>query len=384
MKYKILAVDDNPINLKLLSRVLVNSSYQILTAENGQAALDIATAEKPDLILLDVVMPEMDGYEVCKRLHENEDTAYIPIIFLSARNESIDKARGLALGAVDYLTKPFDPLEINARVRTHLNSNQTVIKLLRKNQELQKQFTVATQQLIQDEKNLRSLSFFDKISHSGYHVDNKHLELLVMVKSQSNPVSSRLTPISSSDRQLIFLVLNGFEKDYATLGVLSMLQKFVEGYCQARENIVISDEDLSRLVELILEKFSPDIYEIAFTFSLGLIDFETSRIRLYAIYQPLPFLIGPTGDGDTLTGEAIPFDSPYSEIVTAITTTLSRKSILCYYSKGVDKIPGDIYLNLYLKAFRECEFHLQRAVLQIDEALAPDEKDQLTAVIMIK
>jgi len=384
MKYKILAADDNPINLKLLSRVLVNSSYQILTAENGQTALDIALAEKPDLILLDVVMPGMDGYEVCKRLHENEETAYIPVIFLSARNESIDKARGLALGAVDYLTKPFDALEINARVRTHLNSNQTIIKLLRKNQELQKNLAVATQKMVEDDKKLRALAFFDKYNHSGYHIENSHLEFLVMTKSSNHPVVIKMVPALNSDRQLLYILMNGFEKDYSTLGVLNMLHKFVEGYCQSHNNTIITDADLSRLVELVLEKFSPDVYEIAFTFSLGLLDYETGRIRVYAIYQTLPYLIGPDGKGEVLQGEPLPFTSPYSEIVSSVTAVLLKKSILCFYSRGVDKVSADVYQNTFDNAFMESEYHLQRAILQIDESLPADEKDQLSAAIMLK
>ncbi|HHE55433.1 MAG TPA: response regulator, partial [Caldithrix abyssi] len=138
-KYKILAVDDNPINLKLLSSALINSNYQIFTASSGKEALELVHSVLPDLILLDVMMPDMDGYQVCKKLQENEETRFIPVIFLSARNDAMDKAKGLAIGAVDYLTKPFNPLEISARVRTHLTSRKAIISLMRKNQELQEE-----------------------------------------------------------------------------------------------------------------------------------------------------------------------------------------------------------------------------------------------------
>ncbi len=85
-KYKILAVDDNPINLKLLSRALINTNYEIHTASSGTEALKLANSVRPDIILLDVMMPDMDGYEVCKKLQEHEQTAFIPVIFLSAKN----------------------------------------------------------------------------------------------------------------------------------------------------------------------------------------------------------------------------------------------------------------------------------------------------------
>lgn len=116
----ILVVDDTPDNLSLMSSLL-KDDYQVKVAPSGERALRIAQSDKPpDLILLDVMMPEMDGYEVCRRLKEDERTRDIPVVFLTAKSEVDDEARGFALGAVDYITKPISPPIVLARVRTQL------------------------------------------------------------------------------------------------------------------------------------------------------------------------------------------------------------------------------------------------------------------------
>ena len=116
----ILLVDDNPTNLQVLFQTLEGVGCKLLIAKNGQGALTIAAKALPDLILLDIMMPDIDGYEVCRELKSNPATEDIPVIFLSALGETEDKVKGLQLGAVDYITKPFQPAEVIARVNTHL------------------------------------------------------------------------------------------------------------------------------------------------------------------------------------------------------------------------------------------------------------------------
>ncbi len=117
---RILIVDDTPINIDVLNDVL--SEYKRSVATNGAKAIKIAESQNPpDLILLDIMMPEMDGYEVCKRLKSNPQTKDIPIIFSTAMDEVQDRKRGYELGGVDYITKPFELLEVKTRVKTHLS-----------------------------------------------------------------------------------------------------------------------------------------------------------------------------------------------------------------------------------------------------------------------
>ena len=116
----ILLVDDNPTNLQVLFQTLEGVGCKLLIAKNGEMALSIAGKALPDLILLDIMMPDIDGYEVCRQLKTNPKTSDIPVIFLSALGDTEDKVKGLQLGAVDYITKPFQPDEVIARVNTHL------------------------------------------------------------------------------------------------------------------------------------------------------------------------------------------------------------------------------------------------------------------------
>jgi sigma-B regulation protein RsbU (phosphoserine phosphatase) len=117
----ILLVEDDPTNLQMLFRLLEqNVGCKLLVAKNGEAALNIVKKTRPDLILLDIMMPGIDGFEVCRRLKADPATGTIPVIFLSALDETADKVKGLQVGAVDYVSKPFQAEEVIARVNTHL------------------------------------------------------------------------------------------------------------------------------------------------------------------------------------------------------------------------------------------------------------------------
>jgi len=117
---KILIVDDEPSNLDILM-ALLRDDYKVVAALNGEKALEIAkSSSPPDLILLDILMPELDGYDVCRQLKDNESTKNLPVIFVTAVSEVMDETRGFTLGAVDYITKPFHPPVVKARVKAHM------------------------------------------------------------------------------------------------------------------------------------------------------------------------------------------------------------------------------------------------------------------------
>ncbi len=137
----ILIVDDTPTNLEVLFDFLAESGFKVLVAEDGESAIARVEYAPPDLILLDVLMPGIDGFETCRRLKANDSTKDIPVIFMTALTETVDKVRGLSLGAVDYITKPLQHEEVLARVQIHLslrNLSQTLIEQnLRLEQEIQ-------------------------------------------------------------------------------------------------------------------------------------------------------------------------------------------------------------------------------------------------------
>ena len=143
---RILLVDDNRTNLNVLVDIL-KLDYKLGVAINGPKALEYAGVHKPDLVLLDVMMPDMDGFEVCRRLKAAPETREIPVIFISAVREGKNKAKGFAVGGVDYVTKPFDGLEVKARVRTHLSLKCAQERLRNQNALLDKRVRERTREL---------------------------------------------------------------------------------------------------------------------------------------------------------------------------------------------------------------------------------------------
>jgi signal transduction histidine kinase len=135
-KPTVLIVDDTAANIEMLGAMLRVKDIQVVAAINGPQALTIAEAKMPDVILLDIQMPDMDGYAVCQKMKSNPVTQDIPIIFLTAKNETADIVKGFELGAVDYITKPFRPQELFARLRTHLQLTALQKQTLAQNQEL--------------------------------------------------------------------------------------------------------------------------------------------------------------------------------------------------------------------------------------------------------
>lgn len=124
----VLVVDDTPDTLALLHASLVNSGYEVLVATNGSAAIDICHQINPDIVLLDAVMPNMDGFEVCKLLKQDINTRHIPVIFMTGLTESEDVVKGFSVGAIDYVTKPLNSSEVLARLQTHLGNARQITR----------------------------------------------------------------------------------------------------------------------------------------------------------------------------------------------------------------------------------------------------------------
>ncbi len=136
MTARILVVDDTPANIQTLAATLKPQGYQVSVATNGQQALEVMSRIQPDLILMDIMMPEMDGFEACERIKATPAWHEIPIIFLTAKTETADLVKGFELGAVDYVAKPFNAHELLARVNTHLTIHQLRSSLAAKNAEM--------------------------------------------------------------------------------------------------------------------------------------------------------------------------------------------------------------------------------------------------------
>ena len=187
----ILIVDDTPENLSLLSELL-RPHYKVRAASSGQRALQVAASEpRPDLILLDVMMPEMDGYETIRHLQTDACTADIPVIFVTALEGSFDEERGLALGAVDYITKPIKPAIVLARVNTHLELKTARDWLKDRNTALEAEVACRMEEnlLIQD-VSIRALAHLAEIrdTETGNHLRRTQLYMNTLCQHlQSHP-----------------------------------------------------------------------------------------------------------------------------------------------------------------------------------------------------
>ena len=144
----ILIVDDTPAHALLLTRMLIGRGYNPQTALSGQLALQAARAKPPDLILLDITMPEMSGYEVCEQLKADAALKEVPVIFISALSEAIDKVRAFRVGGVDYVTKPFEFEEVRARIETHLRIRRLQRQLSDQNEKLEQLVAKRTRELV--------------------------------------------------------------------------------------------------------------------------------------------------------------------------------------------------------------------------------------------
>jgi len=169
----VLVVDDSPVNIQVLVRTLDGTGHRILVATNGKSAIEIAHRTHPDLILLDVMMPEIDGFEVCRRIKSDTATQDIAVIFLSALGEVADKVAGLQLGAVDYITKPIQAEEVLARVSNHLGVRRLEREVRKNRDELEQELASAAemQRLILP----RPLPRADGIRFGAHYETSRHV-----------------------------------------------------------------------------------------------------------------------------------------------------------------------------------------------------------------
>jgi len=214
----ILVVDDQPINVQLLKRKLEREGIRVTAAYNGLEALDLIKKEKPDLILLDVMMPDMDGIEVCQRLQSDEQTRSIPVIFITARTSKEGKIEGLSVGAVDYITKPIDLDETLARVQTQLRFvtiNREMIDLQRRLVEARRAATIGavTQGIAHNLNNLLGVvigyldlikAYYDKpeqVKKNALHVEEAVHRIVSIIKQLSSLVVKTRPPLSKGNLQ---------------------------------------------------------------------------------------------------------------------------------------------------------------------------------------
>ena len=248
-KPNVLIIDDSPINLILLSNLLEEQNFCVFSAEDGQTGLKIAKESPPDLILLDVAMPVWDGYETCQNIKKEATLEKIPVLFLSALDETSNKVRALRVGGVDYISKPFQKNELIARVRTHLelahlrqNLEYEVSKKTEKIQTL-----LEALQLSYDKAQQTSIlktEFLRKISHeflTPLNVIKGMSEILIEDTDLTEEQEHCSEAIRKANQQLIGLSTNALS--------------FVDHFQEEHEKI-ICDFQIDDIIKNLLNKFS--------------------------------------------------------------------------------------------------------------------------------
>ncbi|OFV87141.1 MAG: hypothetical protein A3J75_07215 [Acidobacteria bacterium RBG_16_68_9] len=331
---KVLVVDDIEINRRVLSAILRGERCTVLMAEDGNRAFETATREQPDLILLDIMMPGKDGFEVCAELKADPRTRHVPVIFLSALSEQANKIKGLGLGAVDYITKPFDKAEVLARVRSHLRIQGLTRELIATNREL-----MAKQQSL--DADLRAAGDIqsslipkgapsvdavhvawrfmpcDRIGgdvFNLYRLDDTHLAAYVVdVSGHGVPAAMVTVSVSQSLSPLAGCIVEG------------------DGQSQSGSTIASPGEVLRRLdAEYPIERFDK-----FFTICYLVLNYRTGRLRYSRAGHPMPVLVRADGTLSSLAaggsiiglGAGLAFDEDEIE--------LCRGDRLFLYTDGI-------------------------------------------------
>jgi len=273
--HKILVVDDVPRNIQILGNILSKEGYQVAYAHNGEQALSIVSYQSFDLILLDIMMPGKDGYEICEILKGNEGTRETPIIFLTARVDMESIIKGFEVGGQDYITKPFNTSELLARVRTHIQLQEQKKSLFELNQSLEMKVNERTQQLEDAYKRLGILEktktdFLAIISHelrtplNGITGLTTLLNQTELTKEQKEyltyleAVSNRLARFSDIALLITSLKVNNYEPDLMPTAVKFLSEMAVEQFTESHKDIKL-DVEIQNVKEDILIAADADL-----------------------------------------------------------------------------------------------------------------------------
>lgn len=199
----ILLVDDIPQNTQVLGNILKDQGFSFAISTNSKDTFALLSDVLPDLILLDIMLPDEDGFSICKKLKASPKTAHIPIIFLSAKHDIKDKIRGFEMGAADYITKPFEDIEVTKRVNNHLQAKLNRDKLEKYNQELEEMVEQRTNELIIKERETILAQFLQGIIHNVRGPIASIANGLELTQMMTNDIQNR-----SSDKQTIFADLS--------------------------------------------------------------------------------------------------------------------------------------------------------------------------------
>jgi len=336
-KGKILAVDDTPASLRLLTDILKEEGYEVRSAISGELALHAATSNPPDLVLLDIRMPEMDGYEVCRRLKAQPETRSVPVIFVSAVSETDVKVQGFEIGAVDFVTKPYQRDELLARVRTHLELNS-----LRNH--LEDLVAERTVELRESEKKLRT-SLLDSITALAAMVEMRDPYTAGHQRRVAQLAVAIAKELQLPEEQVEGIHLAGVVHDV--------------GKIQVPAEILSKPGKLSELEFTLIKEHSQNGYEI-----LKTIDFPWPIAQIVAQHHER---LDGSGYPQALRGDQILLDAKILAVADVVESMVSHRpyrpglgldAALTEIEHNKGKLFDPLVVEACIKLFREQGFNL--------------------------
>ena len=296
---RVLIVDDSEINRRILAGILRRERYTLLSATDGEQAVAMATAEPPDLILLDIMMPGKDGYRVCAELKANPRTERVPVVFLSALSEVADKIKGLELGAVDYITKPFDPGEVLARVRSQLKIQRLATELLRANLELNDK-----QERLEEDLKAAGAIQRSLLPSAAPPIDNLRLAWRFMPCGRVGGDVLNFCPLGDDTLGVFVIDVSGHGVPAAMVTVsLSQFLSPHAGHLMAagaHPGEEPTPAPPSHVLRLLDDEYPMERFDKFFTIAYALIDHRSGRLRYSLGGHPQPLLQRAGGGIETL------------------------------------------------------------------------------------
>ena len=325
----ILVVDDTAANLQVLAGMLKDRGYKVRPVKSGKLALQAARSDPPDLILLDINMPEMNGYEVCERLKADETLQGIPVIFISALTEQLDKVKAFATGGVDYITKPFQMEELHARVETHLKLRRLQIELEGANQALAKV----------NDRMSRDLKAAAKIQESFLPRDAPRipgLEFAWFYRPCDELAGDALNVIPLADRQIALYLLDVSGHGVASALLSVTISRLLSPPSEAssilmRNGITSPIEVAARLNQLF--PFDPATEQLT-TMVYGVLDAATGTFRYVSAGHPGPVHLPAGGEPVILDSQGFPLGLA-GEVYEERSVQLAAGDRLFLYSDGI-------------------------------------------------
>jgi sigma-B regulation protein RsbU (phosphoserine phosphatase) len=359
-KDKILIVDDNTENLKLLSYMLKKSGFEILTAQNGEKTCKIAAKQKPDIILLDVSMPVMDGFTTCEKLKNNKKTINIPVVFLTAKKDPVDKVRGLSLGAVDYITKPFDAVEVVARVSNHLKLVRLHQELMQKNNQLEKAYAqlresnekikkdIKAAGLIQRQLLPSDISEIDSVKVTWKFVPSSHVagDIFNVLPLDDKHVAFYIIDVSGHGVQAAMLAV--LIHNFFRLGMDSRPLKEKAGKQLTIENLL----EPELVVKALNYNFPMETFNAYFTGIYGVLDLNSFEFKVANAGHPAPILLHKNRSFEFLNNADIPIGILPDNDYQAVSYNLIPGDRLILYTDGLYELPvkEGLLLNIEIMA----------------------------------